>query len=84
MIFSPQDPQQVGDAEAGGDGVLPGGERRLGVRGQEVDHQPSLRLPRHHKLGEWKNQPHIKFINHSQPNGAEICPHGVKMSISHG
>ena len=62
-----EDLEQVGDAEAGRDGVLPGGEGRLGVRGQEVDHQPSLRLPRHHKLGEWKNQPHMYKIHKSFP-----------------
>ena len=52
----PEDPEQVGDAEEGGDGLLPGGAGRPRVRGQKVDHQPALRLPRHHKLGECKNQ----------------------------
>ena len=48
----PEDPEQVGDAEEGGDCVLPGGEGRSCVWGQTVDHQPTLRLPRYHKLGE--------------------------------
>ena len=52
----PEDPEQVGDAEEGRDSVLPGGAGRSCVRGQAVDHQPPLRLPRHHKLGECKNQ----------------------------
>ena len=39
-----QDPQQVGDAQAGGDGLLPGGERRARVRRSSLDHKSSLRL----------------------------------------
>ena len=60
----PEDPEQVGDAEEGGDGLLPGGEGRPRVRGQTVDHQPSLRLPRHHKLGEWKKSILSQYTNH--------------------
>ena len=52
MIFSPQDPQQMGDAEAGGDGVLPGGEGRPRVGRPQVDHQPPLRLPGRDQSGK--------------------------------
>ena len=48
----PEDPEQVGDAEEGGDGLLPGGARRPRLWRPAVDHKPSLRFPRQHKLGE--------------------------------
>ena len=77
----PEDPEQVGDAEEGGDGLLPGGEGRPRVRGQTVDHQPPLRLPRHHKLGEWKKiNPLTIYKSFSSDHEAEIF--GVKMGKS--
>ena len=48
----PQDPEQVGDAEAGGDGVLPGGAGRAGVGRPPLDHQPPLRIPGRDQPGE--------------------------------
>ena len=48
----PQDSEQVGDVEAGGDRLLPRGEGRAGVRRQEMDHKPSLCLSRHNKFSE--------------------------------
>ena len=42
----------MGDAEAGRDCLLPGGARRAGLRGPEVDHQPPLRLPGPDQPGE--------------------------------
>ena len=58
----PQDTQQVGDAEAGGDCLLPGGARRAGVRGPALDHQPSLRLSRQHKPCECQQHTWLQDI----------------------
>ena len=41
----PQDPQQMGDAQASRNGVLPGGTRCPRFRRSAVDHEPSFRLP---------------------------------------
>jgi len=41
----PQDPQQMGDAQASRNGVLPGGKRCPRFRGSPVDYKPSFRLP---------------------------------------
>ena len=60
----PEDPQQVGDAEEGGDCVLPGGARRPRLWRPAVDHKPSLRFPRQHKLGELKSQTPAPIFNH--------------------
>ena len=42
----PQDPQQVGNAQEGGDRVLPGGTRRSRIRRSAMDHQPPFRFSR--------------------------------------
>ena len=49
----PKDPEQVGDAKEGGDGMLPGGEGCSGVWRQKVDHKPPLRLSGHHQPCEY-------------------------------
>lgn len=50
-----QDPQQVGNAQEGRDGLLPGGEGRPRLGGQEMDHKPALRLPGRDESGEFRN-----------------------------
>ena len=42
--FRAKNPQQMGDVEASGDGLLPGREGRSGMGRQEVDHEPALRV----------------------------------------
>ena len=69
----PEDPQQVGDAEEGGDGLLPGGARRPRLWRPAVDHKPSLRFPRQHKLGELKSQTPAPIFNHkSRPSPKNV------------
>ena len=42
----PEDPEQVGDVEEGGNGVLSRGKGCSRLRRQTVDHKPTLRIPR--------------------------------------
>ena len=49
----PQDSQQVGDVETGGNRLLPRREGCPCVWRQEVDHKPSLCLSRHYKLSKY-------------------------------
>ena len=49
----PEDPEQVGDVEEGGDRLLSRGEGCSGVWRQEVDHKPSLCLSRYYKFSKY-------------------------------
>ena len=42
----PEDPEQVGDVEEGGNGLLSRGKGCPRLRRQTVDHKPTLRIPR--------------------------------------
>ena len=42
----PEDPEQVGDVEEGGNGVLSRGKGCSRLRRQTVDHKSTLRIPR--------------------------------------
>ncbi len=41
----PQDPQQMGDAQASRNCLLPGGTRCPRFRGSALDHKPPFRVP---------------------------------------